>query len=406
MAKPYRTSDDLISDIKRKISFPISQVTFTEDDLLQFLNEEMMISQVPSVLSYHEEYYSTTIAIPLVENQSKYPIPTRAIGMKLRDVFWQDQNGNLFDMTRISSDDRAFFQQSSGANQSIHKYYLQGNDVVLTPLPTGTPTGSMYFVFYIRPNQLVSNDRASTITAFCSKLTVVNASVIAGDTVSIGGETFTAVAGAPGTDEFQIGGTSTITATNLVSAINTNGVVTASNGTPSTSLVEASFSDIDFVFTTSNSSGFSISTNKCVKVDTVPDHIDDGTLIDFLETTGGHKIIDYDIATSAVSDDSIEFDPDDFPATLVVGDYICSAHECIIPFLPDDLHTALSERTCTRILAALGDKEGLAVTMAKVGEIDQSQGTLLDNRVEGSPQKIIARHSLIRMGKMGSNRRW
>src|SRR3990167_2549765 len=122
MANPYRTSDDLISDIKRKISFPVSQATFSEDDLLQFLNEEMMISQVSSVLDYHEEYYVTTVETPLVSNQNNYSIPDRAIGMKLRDLFWKDSSGNIFEMTRVSSDDRAYFQQNSGATQSIHKF--------------------------------------------------------------------------------------------------------------------------------------------------------------------------------------------------------------------------------------------------------------------------------------------
>ena len=244
MATPYLTSNGLIESIKRKISFPIAQATFSEEDILKFANEELMIQQVPSVLSFHEEYYVTTEIVPLEANKSRYEIPSRAVGMRLRDIFWQDSNGNLNEMTRVSSEDRAYYQRNSGANQAIHKFYPEGNDIVLVPSLTDSPTGSLVFVYFIRPNQLVLDERAAIVSSFCSKLTVVNANIVAGDTVSISGVTFTAVAGAPSTNQFQIGGTSIITATNLATAINTNGIVSASNGSPSTAIVTADFSDI------------------------------------------------------------------------------------------------------------------------------------------------------------------
>jgi hypothetical protein len=58
MPNPWMTSDDLLESVKRKISFPSSQSTFTDADILAFANEELMISQVPSVMSFHEEYLS------------------------------------------------------------------------------------------------------------------------------------------------------------------------------------------------------------------------------------------------------------------------------------------------------------------------------------------------------------
>jgi len=79
MAKPWLTSDDLIAAVKRKIALPISQITFTESDILDFANEEMAISQVPSVMSFHEEYFVTEITADLEANKSRYPIPDRAI---------------------------------------------------------------------------------------------------------------------------------------------------------------------------------------------------------------------------------------------------------------------------------------------------------------------------------------
>jgi hypothetical protein len=90
---------------------------------------------------------------------------------------------------------------------------------------------------------------------------------------------------------------------------------------------------------------------------------------------------------------------------IQIGDYACVANECIIPQIPPDLHNTLAERTAARILAAIGDTEGLQASNAKLQEIETRQGTILDDRVEGSPQKITARHSLLRYGKMGTRKR-
>lgn len=84
---PWMTSDDLIESIKRKISFPVYQTTFSDQDILDFATEELMISQVPSVMQFHEEFFVTTRDVTLKPNKTKYPIPDRAIGMKLRDLF-------------------------------------------------------------------------------------------------------------------------------------------------------------------------------------------------------------------------------------------------------------------------------------------------------------------------------
>ena len=147
---PWYTSDKLIEAVKRKILFPISQNTLTEDDILAFANEEMFIAQVPAVMQYHEEYFVYRVQVPLVTNISRYPIPDRAIGMKLRDLFWSDQSGNYFEMTRISSGDKAFFQRNIGANQAIHKFYLENNDILLTPSVVGDPSGKLNFFIFLR----------------------------------------------------------------------------------------------------------------------------------------------------------------------------------------------------------------------------------------------------------------
>jgi hypothetical protein len=143
-----------------------------------------------------------------------------------------------------------------------------------------------------------------------------------------------------------------------------------------------------------------------------------GVYIDFLQTKPGHKIWLYDvkIPLTGISGSSVVFNKKDLMVTtstigveavstalagLVKGDYICLANEAIIPQLPPDLHNGLAERAAARVLEALGDQQGLQSAMVKIQDIEQRQGNLLDNRVDGSPQKVLNRNSLLRNGRLG-----
>ena len=515
---PWYTSDKLIEAVKRKILFPVSQSTFTEDDILAFANEEMFIAQVPAVMQYHEEYFVYRVQVPLVTNISRYPIPDRSIGMKLRDLFWSDASGNYFEMTRISSGDKAFFQRNIGANQAIHKFYLENNDVLLTPSVVGDPTGKLNFFIFLRPNQLVRDSRARTFTAFTQDVTL-SKNPLPGDklviqlgnqsnspstvvftavtalsqsiqsytvgsssvikltsnhsipinntvTITVAGTaeingTYSAISVSPdelkieksaalpgiaaGTvsfvNGFVIGLTTAATATNLQTAINAANVTDVSalvfNATPATaSTVVVTYKDITANFTSDPAElplpavaedPFSIESLIGFKINTTyVDLFDVGDLVDFLQTKPGHRTYTYDVRVKSVgSNFENSVDVHYFKVTktdlftyysngynfqpaisnIQIGDYVCVANECIIPQIPPDLHNSLAERTAARILAAMGDKEGLQISNAKLQEIETRQGTVLDDRVEGAPKKITARHSLLRYGKMGTRKR-
>lgn len=406
---PWYTSSDLIEAIKRKISFPVSQNTFSEEDLLKFANEEVMIAQVPSILSFHEEYFVTTELVPLVLYQNRYAVPDRAIGLKLRDIFYQDISGNLFEMTRINSDDRAFFQNNVSANEAIYKFYLEGNDVVLTPKLMNNPNGNLLFVYFLRPNQLVPNDQAAIVQSFQKNIVIDNATLVPGDTLTIGSQVFTATSGAPLTNEFLIGATSILTASNLTTVINTNGVAIATNGSPATDTLLVTFTTVTIEFSASNELAIEVQDAFFIKcTDSIPTNITDNSYIDILQTKSGHKTLAMSIllGTGGVSGDTFMFSDDsEIPNNLVVGDYICAENECIIPQIPTDLHPGLAERTCARILSSIGDQQGLQAIQAKIQDISNAEGSLLDNRVEGAPQKVTALRSLLRYGKMRSIRK-
>jgi len=165
MAVGYLTSSTLIDAIKRIGMIPATQSTFTDDDFLALANEEMRIALVPSVMQYHEEYFVVdSDPITLETNKNNYPIPYRAIGNKFRELFYQDTNEDLVSMSRISPDDRPYYQQNHLQGTYVY-FYIRGNDVVITPDVSTNPVGSLVFSYYLRPNDLVSEDRVATITA-------------------------------------------------------------------------------------------------------------------------------------------------------------------------------------------------------------------------------------------------
>lgn len=161
MARPY-TSTKLIESVKSRAMIPTSQNTFTNQDFLNFANEELSIGLLPTILRVHEDYLLYTKEIPLVPGQREYPIPSRASGNKLRDVGLKDTNGNVYEMTRIGIGDLS--QYENRISSRLDSFYIKNNKVVLAPGDNGPQSGFLLMSFYLRPNDIVMEDRAATIT--------------------------------------------------------------------------------------------------------------------------------------------------------------------------------------------------------------------------------------------------
>lgn len=148
---PYYTTDTLIESIKRRAAIPTSQSTFKNEDFIAFLNEEMSLGLVPSVLRMKEDYLLVTLDIPLEQNKTQYTIPVRAIGNKVREISFKDTNDNVLEMTRIQIGDLPYY---SSNNNSLYAYYI-ANNVINLMSATPTVSGFLSISYYIRPNQLV-----------------------------------------------------------------------------------------------------------------------------------------------------------------------------------------------------------------------------------------------------------
>jgi hypothetical protein len=137
-----------------------------------------------------------------------------------------------------------------------------------------------------------------------------------------------------------------------------------------------------------------------VNMSSTPSGFSANQLVDFIQVKSPHKTLVFDIQPISVDPNSntITFDPIQIPNNLVVGDHVTKATECAIPQVPSDLHVMLAHRVGMSLLEAMGDMEALQIAGKKLTEFETKTSTLIDNRVEGSPRKVVNRNSHLRNG--------
>lgn len=159
----YYNSETLINSVKRRISIPTNQNTYTDEDILAFADEELMLSVVPAIMTLHEDYLLFQEDTPINANQSEYKIPYRAVGNKLYDLQFVDTNGNILPMSRTTVADRPNYNGFYTTNLA-YSYFVQNNRIGLLPTNQGPGAGNLRFVYYIRPSSLVFSKEVSVIT--------------------------------------------------------------------------------------------------------------------------------------------------------------------------------------------------------------------------------------------------
>jgi hypothetical protein len=153
-----KTATVLIEGIKRRAAIPENQATFEARDFLAFADEELLLGIIPGIMSVHEDYFLFEIEVPLQSGKNEYEIPSRAAGNKLRDLQYKPDPKTYVEMTRIGIGER--FGDNGGNN--LKRYHVKNNKVVLSDSLSGS-SGHLNFVFYIKPSQLVLEERIGII---------------------------------------------------------------------------------------------------------------------------------------------------------------------------------------------------------------------------------------------------
>ena len=158
----YMTSEQLIASIKRRANIPDSQAMITDEEILDFANEEMMLNLVPLVVSKHEDYYLTSEDVAVQNNVFSYAIPYRALGTKLRELAFYDEEPKRFSPLYRKSIDEITESSNRGTCTGHNRFYIMNENIVLdTTSNVGYDT--LRFFYNMRPNSLVLNDRIAAI---------------------------------------------------------------------------------------------------------------------------------------------------------------------------------------------------------------------------------------------------
>lgn len=146
------TLEEIISEIQLKGSFPDDSY-FTTSEYTSIINGEVKNKIVPLLLKLAEDYLIESKEYTISASTSKYQLPTRAIGSKVRDVKVKDSSGNYMDLYRLFEEDRS---------SSRSGYYLKRNSIELS---TDITSGTLVISYFVRPSNLVASGAYCTISS-------------------------------------------------------------------------------------------------------------------------------------------------------------------------------------------------------------------------------------------------
>lgn len=378
------TSDRLISSIKRRGFIPRSQETFSNDDFLEMATEEINLGLMQQLIDARGDYLVYFLDVPFVADVNSYTIPSRSHGSKLRNAKIIDENENIIhELTQIDLDDEL----------SHSSFYMQ-NDAMIMHDDAIRTEHSIRMWFYLRPNKLVLNARAGTISQLSTTTEADNLSPLAGTITAISVSATAAIVTC--VDHGLTSGKVIITATDSTPVI---------DGTHTFTYIDEDTFSVPVVTTVVGTTGaWSKGLDVTVATfPTFPSHFSTAFKYDVVGAESPNKIIHFNIYPNALNSvlKTISFTASEMP-DLVTGDYITKAEETIVPNIPTELHPIVAQRVAVACLEAMGDAQNFAIAEKKLAQMEKSALKIITNRVEGAPKKIKNR-----FGTLSSpNKRW
>lgn len=163
------TSEDLITEVRRIGTFnDVSSEGKTDSDILNALNTVMLDELVPSLIKYREEYLVKSFDYTLTSKLA--PIPTRAIGNTLRDVYFIASGNQNSYLPKLNREDLPFYDTITTSNTSApNGFYIEGDAIIMVPSIT---SGTLRISYYFRPGQLVLADSYRTVSSVDSSTSI------------------------------------------------------------------------------------------------------------------------------------------------------------------------------------------------------------------------------------------
>lgn len=155
------TGDKLIDSVRLRTMAPDDVSVFTDDEILDIIDEEMQVQVLDKLAKLHGE--NLTISVDVPRNSSgNYTIPYRALGNKLRDVSLVTGN-QIYELAQISIGELPDFTYASGYYNNLDVFYVENNQIKL--VNQDRSFDNLRIRYYLRPSYLTKVERAGIISS-------------------------------------------------------------------------------------------------------------------------------------------------------------------------------------------------------------------------------------------------
>ena len=180
--------DYLCGIVNSKCLNPVSNNTYALSDIAALMGNELSINLVPLLKKTNQEYFVYNVDVPIVNGQSAYTMPKRAIGNALRDVVLLDASGNEVALNNLM---REYIKCAFPFNfvPSIWSFgqYITANEVNLyNTLVQSYTAYKLRFITERRPGEL-------TLSTNCAQITSISGNQLNCVTTGLGFTTSTPV---------------------------------------------------------------------------------------------------------------------------------------------------------------------------------------------------------------------
>jgi len=143
----------ILTSVKQRAMNADNQNLLSDSDIVRIASEELQGTILPYIESVKNEYYVTNKDLTFVSGTSRYDIPQRATGTKLRDVCLVDNQGNEVLLNYINPED----MKSSWAYAPYQFGFYPTDYSINLVLGNNLGSGNYSFVrmiYFRRPNTL------------------------------------------------------------------------------------------------------------------------------------------------------------------------------------------------------------------------------------------------------------
>lgn len=155
------TGDKMVASVRRRTTVPDDTSSFTDEDILATVDEELRVEVLPTLTEIHAEHLVLTIDVPRNES-GVYTIPHRATGNTVRDISLISGT-NIYELAQISVGSLPDYSGHVSTLQELDLFYIEGNKVKLVS-PTRS-YNSIRIRYHLSPNYLTKMEQAGIISS-------------------------------------------------------------------------------------------------------------------------------------------------------------------------------------------------------------------------------------------------